>query len=346
LGEVADAGGVEPEVVEAPVDQAAGDGPGDDIAGGEVGQGVLGGHEGHTGLVAQAGALSPQGFRQQRPGHHRVVQRGGVELDELDVGHGGAGGKGHGDAVAGGQRRVGGDREQLTGAAAGQHHGVGLEAEGCAGVVEAFDAPAAPGGHDEPGDEPVLADLDSGADDGGEEGPFDLEAGGVPAGVDHPGGGVAAFPGECEGAARRLVEDGPDGHQLTQRLGTLGAQDAYRLRVAEAATGGDRVGEVQLWGVRVGQGGGDTPLRVAGGRRGQLSLGHQHHAVPGRGEAERDRQTGHPRAEDGGRTQLRVICSKGSTADGAAGSGRYRFWWSTCTTFGENSSSSASSYSA
>ena len=52
--------------------------------------------------VAQQRAVAPQRLGQQRPGHGRVVQRGGVELHELDVGHGDAGPQRHGDAVAGG----------------------------------------------------------------------------------------------------------------------------------------------------------------------------------------------------------------------------------------------------
>ena len=74
--------------------------------------------------VAQQGAVAPQGLGQQRAGHGRVVQGGRVELHELDVGHRHPGPEGHGQAVGGGLGRVGGHREQLAGAAGGQH-GVG-----------------------------------------------------------------------------------------------------------------------------------------------------------------------------------------------------------------------------
>ena len=113
-------GGVEPEVVETPLDQAAGDGPGHDVAGREVGQGVVTGHEGHALVVAQQRALAPQRLRQQRARHGRVVQRGGVELHELDVGHRGPGGQRHGHAVAGRQGGIRRHGVQLSGAAAGE----------------------------------------------------------------------------------------------------------------------------------------------------------------------------------------------------------------------------------
>ena len=70
--------------------------------------------------VAEQRAVAAQRLGQQRAGHGRVVQRGRVELHELDVGHRHAGPQRHGDAVAGGLGRVGGDREELAGAAGGQ----------------------------------------------------------------------------------------------------------------------------------------------------------------------------------------------------------------------------------
>ena len=93
-------------------------------------RGCSAGHEGDALLVPQHGALAPQRLRQQRPGHGRVVEGRGVELHELDVGHGRAGRQGHRHPVAGGQRRVGGDGEQLAGAAAGQHDVAGPHDDG------------------------------------------------------------------------------------------------------------------------------------------------------------------------------------------------------------------------
>ena len=67
------------------------------------------------------------------PGHGRVVQRGRVELHELDVGRRHAGPQRHGHAVAGRLGRVGGDREELAGAAGGQHDVVGPHLDRAAG---------------------------------------------------------------------------------------------------------------------------------------------------------------------------------------------------------------------
>ena len=43
------------------------------------------------------------------------------------------------------------------------------------------------------------------ADGGGDQGPLDLVAGGVAAGVDDPGQGVAAFPGQGQGEVGAAV---------------------------------------------------------------------------------------------------------------------------------------------
>ncbi len=70
-----------------------------------------------------AGRRGPAGPRTAAGrGMASMVQRGRVELDELDVGHGHAGPEGHGDAVAGGLERVGRDGEQLAGPAGGDEH--------------------------------------------------------------------------------------------------------------------------------------------------------------------------------------------------------------------------------
>ena len=96
------------------VDEPAGDRPGHDVPGREVGQRVLVGHERDAVLVAQHRALAPERLREQRAGHRRVVQRGRVELHELDVRDRRAGAQRERDPVAGRHHRVGGHREQLA----------------------------------------------------------------------------------------------------------------------------------------------------------------------------------------------------------------------------------------
>ena len=98
-------GGVEPEVVEAALDEPAADGPGHHVARREVGERVLVGHERAPVVVAQDRALAAQRLREQRARHRRVVQRGRVELHELEVGDRDAGPQRHRDAVAGARAR-------------------------------------------------------------------------------------------------------------------------------------------------------------------------------------------------------------------------------------------------
>ena len=103
-GEVGDRRGVEPEVVEPALDEPSRDRAGDDVTRREVGQRMLVDHERDAVFVAQHRAVAAQRLGEQRPRHARMVQRGGVELHELDVGHRDAGAQRHPDAVAGGDR--------------------------------------------------------------------------------------------------------------------------------------------------------------------------------------------------------------------------------------------------
>ena len=116
LGEVLEPGGVEPHVVDALVEHARGDRPGHDVAGQQLVDEAL------AVGVAEQRAVAPQRLRQQRPRHRGVVQRGRVELEELEVGDGHPGPERHGDAVAGGHDRVRRDREQLARPAGGEQH--------------------------------------------------------------------------------------------------------------------------------------------------------------------------------------------------------------------------------
>jgi len=58
--------------------------------------------------VAQAAALAAQRLREQEAGRTVEVESGGMKLDELHIAQLSAGPAGNGDAVPGGQGRVGG----------------------------------------------------------------------------------------------------------------------------------------------------------------------------------------------------------------------------------------------
>ncbi len=96
--------------------------------------------------VAQQRAVPPQRLGQQRPRHRRVVQRGRVELDELEVGDRHSRPQGHGDAVAGRLGGVGRHGEELPGAPRGDQDvprpdGLDAAARGAGGDTRAATAP-------------------------------------------------------------------------------------------------------------------------------------------------------------------------------------------------------------
>ena len=243
LGEVGDFRGVEPHVVEAALDAAARDRPGHHVAGCEVGERVLLRHEREAIVVAQDRAFAAQRLRQQQTRARRVVEGSWVELHELHIGHCDAGPKGHRDAVAGGDRRIGGDREALACATGGDHRVAGPHLTRRAGGVERAHANRAATLHQEVGDEPALADFDVEFARRGREGALDLGAGGVAACVDDAGDGVPAFTGLGQGRAEG-VESGAERDQLTNAVGSFGHQYPHCIHVTEMRTGGDGVGEV------------------------------------------------------------------------------------------------------
>ena len=119
--EVVDHRGVEPQVLGAGARHRLVDRARDDVARREVGERMHVGHERDAVVVAEHRALAAQRLREERARHRRMVQRGRVELDELEVGARDAGLQRQRDAVAGRQRRVGGDREALADAAGREH---------------------------------------------------------------------------------------------------------------------------------------------------------------------------------------------------------------------------------
>jgi len=73
--------------------------------------------------VAQVCAFAAQSLREQKAWGILQVQRRGVELDKFHIADFGAGTICHGDAVPGGDRRVGGVAVELTHAAGGEQNG-------------------------------------------------------------------------------------------------------------------------------------------------------------------------------------------------------------------------------
>ena len=223
--------------------------------------------------VAEQRPVAAQRLGQQRPGHGRMVQRGRMELEELDVGHRHAGPQGHGDAVAGGLGRVGGHGEELAGAAGGQHDVAGPHLDRPARRGRGPRTPRQrPPSTSEVEGEPLLEDGRGRCPGGRHQRPLDLGAGGRPPGVQDPGRGVAPLAGQGQRPARLPVEHGAQRDQLVHPGRALVDQHADGVGVAQPGPGGQRVGQVEVGRVLVAaEDGGHAALGPAGGRLRQLA---------------------------------------------------------------------------
>ena len=114
-------------VVASPL-QLAVDAARDHVARGELLARVVALHERIAGAVAQNPAFSAQRLADQEALRLRVVQAGGMKLDELQICDGCPRAVGHGQPVAGGDVRVRRVEVDLAGAAGCQHHRLADEA--------------------------------------------------------------------------------------------------------------------------------------------------------------------------------------------------------------------------
>ena len=154
--------------------------------------------------------------------------------------------------------------------------------------------------------EPLLEHGGRGGPGRVDQRPFDLGTGGRTAGVDHPGGGMAALAGQVERSARLAVEDGAHGDQLVDPGGALVHQHPDGIGVAQAGAGGQGVGQMEVGRVLVtAEHRGHPALGPSGRRLGQFGFGQHPHPEPrgsrlgpccasrqGRGQPDRGRQAG------------------------------------------------------
>ena len=253
------------------------------------------GHERDAVGVAEHRAFAAQRLGEQRARHRRVVQRGRVELHELEVGARDARLQRERDTVAGRKRRVGRDREALADATGREHDVDGAHELDLAVGPERDHAGATIVLDEQLDREPALANLDRAALDRGDERTLDLGAGRVAARVHDAGERMTALAGEQQLVAVGAglgVELRAERRQLADTVGALGHEHLHRLDVAEPGARGERVGEMQLPRVGLGQRGGDAALRVTGGRERQLALREhdRRQALPS--GLERGRETG------------------------------------------------------
>jgi 3-dehydroquinate synthase len=254
-------------------------GAADDVAGGEfVGEALAGG-------VAEEGAVTAEGFREEESGGAIEVEGGGVELDEFDIADDGAGAPGHGDAIAGGDIGVGGVLVDAAEAAGGEQDGVGEDgvAFAVAGVVGDGAADLAIL-HEQIGNGGEAEEADVGKGGGFPiEGAGDFTAGGIAVGMEDAVAGVGAFAAEDEDAAFP-IELGAPFEEFLDDAGAFGDEGADGVRVAETIAGGEGILLVEGDLVIVGKGGGDASLRILGGRLMEGVLGEDEHlAVFGKG---------------------------------------------------------------
>ncbi len=95
---------------------------------------VVTAHEGFALPVSEHGAFAAQSLGDQEGVLLGRVERGGVELDELHVRADGAGAVRQGDAVAGGDGRIGGVAVERRAAARRQHGGAGAHGDRLVGI--------------------------------------------------------------------------------------------------------------------------------------------------------------------------------------------------------------------
>ena len=208
-----------------------------------------------------------------------------MELDELDVGDVGARLVSEGDAVAGGPGRVGGVPPEGGCPTGREDHRTRRHSRPLpGGGIAELDPGAAVAVPHQLGDHLTLEDGGAALVKALQQRGLDGRAGGVAAGMEHPGPAVSSLPVKVDAVPVAVECHAPVG-QLGHPGRRLLDHQAHRPLVAEAATGGHGVLEVQLRGVVGADRGGDPAL----GGRGAAVVGaaladHQHAGARGGGE--------------------------------------------------------------
>ena len=234
-----------------------------------------------TGGVTQQRAMAAQRLGEQRPGHAGMMQRRGMELDELDIGHRNTGPQSHGHAVASGLDRVGRDGEELASSTSGEQHMTGPNHSRDARAIGRPHAHAAPCLNDEVERELVLVDGRRRPTNRGNEGPFDLGASGSTAGVHDTSQRMTTFAGEFESTLIVPIERGTQRDEIANPARTFLDEHPHGVDVAEPGTGGQRVGQMQIGGIGIAtQNCGHPALGPAGGGLLEITLGEHAYAEP------------------------------------------------------------------
>ncbi len=190
----------------------------------------------------------------------------------------------------------------MTGAAGCNDDGLGFEQGGQFARSEIGDeAGAAVVCDGEIDGERPFPDVDGGAiADGGDEGAFDLGAGGVAAGMEDAAAAVGGFAAEEDVAGRGVAVKVSAGvEEPIDCLGRALDQAANGVGIAESGTGREGVGLMQLGRVVRAERGRETALGVSGVTFAKRTFGKEGDA-PRWWEAEGERESGDTSADDDG----------------------------------------------
>lgn len=228
-----------------------------------------------------------------------------MELDELHVGHRSAGPQRQRHPVPGGDRRVGGGREDLPHPAGGEHHRTGQQRADAVLAALTQHVQGDPAGRAEPVRavtggaqqvqyEGVLDQPDPRvALHSGVQGPLHLGTCGVPASVHDPVRPVPALAGQHQRAVRVTIELGADPDQLTEPGRALLDQHPDRRRVAQPHPGDLGVPGMSRRGVGRVEDGGDAALRPPGRAVVDVDLGYHRDVQTRLPQVQRRGQPGH-----------------------------------------------------
>jgi hypothetical protein len=261
------------------------DAAGHDVARGQLLARVVAGHEGLALAVPQDAALAAQRLGDEEALRRRVIEAGGVELEELEVRHRRAGAPGHGQPVAGRHVRVRGVEVRLARAAGGEHgdaRGEGGDLPRRAVEHVGAERPVGPGDAGLRRGEQVDADLllhdaDAALVARFEQGALHLAAGGV-LGVGDAPPRVAPLAGQVQ-VALLAVEADAELEQPADPVRPLADGDVDGVPVAQAGAGHQRVLDVALGLVVGAQHRRDAALGVLGVPLAASALGQDHHAA-------------------------------------------------------------------
>ena len=294
---------VEVNEVLAPAGHFAVDGAGHDVARRQRAHRMVLVHELLARLQAQDGPEAAHGLGDEKVGLlARVVERRGVELDELHVLGDGLGAVAHGDSVARGHDRIGGRGVDVAAAARGddgefRKHGLDLVGPLVEHVgAEARQPPRV--ARDELAQVVLRQQVDGEvplehrdvrvAAHRLDEGSFDLGAREVLV-VEDAVLRVAALAVELEASVGGRVEARAPGDQVADQLGSAPHDQLHGLPVAFARAAYERVGDVLLEGVGGVGDRADAALCVIGVALRDLAFGHDRDMAVG-GGLQRERE--------------------------------------------------------